>query len=221
MSIRMAIVDDHHLFLEGIVSILNSIEGIEVVISTTEGKALLTAIDKEPVDIVLLDLEMEPMDGLEVFKVLQEKHQNIKVIILSMHSENEIIAHLMKEGVNGYLLKETTAAEFEKCIKSVYQNGTYFNDTVSSAMLKSMQQTNRIKKPQIGNNIHLTTREVEVLELIAQEFTTQEIGEKLFLSPKTVEGHRQNLLSKFDVKNTAGLIMKAIANKLIKVELKP
>ncbi len=218
MSIKIAIVDDHHLFLEGIQSILGRIDGFEVALGVTSGQELLDRIEEQQVDIVLLDLEMEPLNGIEVFEQLHEKHPHIKVIILTMHSEPELISHLMKAGVNGYLLKDTGKAEFERAINKVYHDGHYFNENVSKAMLEALQNKSMARKPQLGDHIYLTPRELEVLDLIAQECTTQEIADKLFLSPKTIEGHRKNLLGKFNVKNTAGLIIKAIEKKIISIK---
>lgn len=218
MSIKIGIVDDHYLFLEGIQSILDTIDNFEVVLAVTSGPSLFNQLEKKQVDILLLDLEMEPSNGIDIFHQLHEDHPGIKVIILTMHSEPELISHLMKAGVNGYLLKDTNKAEFEMAINTVYLKGHYFNENVSKAMLEALQTRSMAKKPQLGNHLYLTSREMEVLELIAKEYTTQEIAQKLFLSPKTIEGHRKSLLSKFNVKNTAGLIIKAIEKKIISVK---
>ena len=218
MSIKIGIVDDHHLFLEGIQSLLDTIDNFDVVLAVTSGSTLLNRLAEQQVDILLLDLEMEPMNGIETFQQLREDHPQIKVIILTMHSEPELISHLMKAGVNGYLLKDTNTAEFEMAINKVHQEGLYFNENVSKAMLEALQTRSPAKKPSLGNQVYLTPREMEVLELIAKEYTTQEIAQRLFLSPKTIEGHRKSLLSKFHVKNTAGLIIKAIEKKIITVK---
>lgn len=216
-NIKLAIVDDHQLFVDGIKSILESIADFEVIFTCNDGPSTINALSNHSIDILLLDLEMKPMDGMQVFHEVKEHHPNINVIILTMHEEPELIAHLMRDGISAYLMKDTKKLEFESAIRKVYRDGLYFNDHVSMALLKETLHKNRNKKPKIGPNVHLTSREVEVLELIAREFTTQEIGEKLFLSPKTVEGHRKSLLQKFHAKNSTGLIIKAIEKDILSV----
>lgn len=218
MSIKIAIVDDHELFVEGIEFILSSIPDFDVQFTCNDGETLLLKIQDHSPDILLLDLEMQPMDGMAVVQELKSNYPETRIIVLTMHSEPELIAYLMKQGVNGYLLKDTKSNEFEQAIRKVYSDGHYFNDQVSMALLSEMQNKKRNPKPQLGPNVHLTSREMEVLELIAQELTTQEIGEKLFLSPKTVEGHRKSLLQKFHAKNSTGLVIKAIEKKILDIK---
>ena len=122
----------------------------------------------------------------------------------------------MELGANGYLFKSTSHEEVENAIRSVYREGFYFNKSVSQAMLGSLKKPQR-KKPTLKNNVTLSSREVEVLELICQEYTAKEIGEKLFISPRTAEGHRRHLIEKLGVKNTAGLIVKAIKEGIVDI----
>ena len=213
--IKIGIVDDHGLFREGIKSILSTMPGIRVVLEASNGRELLEILEHNSPDILLLDLEMNDMNGKETFLAVRKKHPKIKIIILTMYKEDRMISYMMEMGVNGYLIKDTPRDEFEKAIRYVHENGFYFNDTVSKALLSGLKS--KKSKPTIGNAIYLTSREHEILQLIAKEYTTAEISEKLFLSHKTVEGHRKNLISKFNVKNTAGLILKAVREKIIEV----
>jgi len=133
-----------------------------------------------------------------------------------MHDDPKMISYLMELGANGYLLKDTSPDEFRKAIFGVFQEGFYFNQIVSTAMLSGLKSTQKTK-PTLKNNSRLTEREVEVLQLICEEHTAKEIAEKLFISPRTAEGHRKNLIEKFGVRNTAGLIVKAIKEGIVTI----
>jgi DNA-binding NarL/FixJ family response regulator len=212
--IQLGLVDDHNLFREGIKSLLDKISDVNLVLEAVNGKDMFTKLNNDVPDVILLDLEMEEMNGVDATLKLQELYPEIKVLILTMHKEERMISYLMEIGANGYLLKDTTREELEEAIKTVYKKGFYFNEFVSQALLKGLK--NKSGKPlKIGKDYHLTARELEVLELIAQECTTAEMAEKMFLSTRTIEGHRKNLISKLGVKNTAGLLIKAIKEKLI------
>lgn len=213
-NIQLGLVDDHNLFREGIKSLLDKISDVTLVLEAVNGKDMFTKLKNNIPDVILLDLEMEEMNGVDATLQLQEEYPEIKVLILTMHKEERMISYLMEIGANGYLLKDTTREELEEAIKTVVKSGFYFNEFVSQALLKGLK--NKSGKPlKIGKDYHLTARELEVLELIAQECTTAEIAEKLFLSVRTIEGHRKNLIGKLGVKNTAGLLIKAIKEKLI------
>ncbi|MCE7996094.1 MAG: response regulator transcription factor [Roseivirga sp.] len=207
--IKLALVDDHNLFRQGIKLLLEDIGSVELIIEGSNGQELLDAMEDQVPDIVLLDLEMPVLNGIETSKIIKDKYEDVGIIILTMYDDEQMIAHLMEIGANGYLLKDTTQEELQKAIQSVYENQFYFNDFVSKALLSGVR-AKRKPEPKIGNNIEVTRRESEVLQLICEELTTQEMADKLFLSPRTVEGHRQNLIEKFGVKNTAGLIIRAI-----------
>lgn len=214
--IKLALVDDHNLFRQGIKLLLEDIDSVELIIEGSNGQELLDAMENQVPDIVLLDLEMPVLNGIETSKILKKKYEDVGIIILTMYDDEQMIAHLMEIGANGYLLKDTTEEELRKAIRSVNENQFYFNDFVSKALLSGVK-AKRKAEPKIGNNIDVTRRESEVLQLICEELTTQEMADKLFLSPRTVEGHRQNLIEKFGVKNTAGLIIRAIKLGFISV----
>lgn len=215
-TIKLGLVDDHNLFREGVKSLLDKMPDIELVLEAVSGEDLLTKLIDTIPDVVLLDLEMEDINGVDVTIRLQQLYPEIKIIILTMHKEERIISYLMEIGANGYLLKDTNGNELHEAIKSVHEKEFYFNALVSQALLNGCKNKSN-KPPVIGKNYKLTSRELEVLELIAQELTTVEIADKLFLSVRTIEGHRKNLTSKLEVKNTAGLILKAIKDKIIAI----
>lgn len=215
-TITLGLVDDHNLFREGIKSLLGKIPGIKLVLEAVNGKDLLTKLNNTVPEVLLMDLEMEDMNGIDATIKLKERYPDTKVLILTMHKEERMISYLMEVGANGYLLKDTNQHELEDAIISVREKGFYFNPLVSQALLTGLRNKNS-KPPLIGKDYHLTSRELEVLELVTKEFTTAEIAEHLFLSIRTIEGHRKSLMVKLGVKNTAGLIVKAVKEKIISI----
>ena len=207
--IKLALVDDHNLFRQGIKLLLQSMPDVELVIEASNGQEFIDALTEVTPDVLLLDLDMPVMNGIETAKEIRKRGLETGIIILTMYDDEQMIAHLMELGANGYLLNDTSEEELNKAIHSVYETQFYFNDFVSKALLTGVRNK-RKAEPKIGTQIDLTRRESEVLQLICEELTTQEMADKLFLSPRTVEGHRQNLIEKFGVKNTAGLIIRAI-----------
>ncbi|MFA0964077.1 response regulator [Roseivirga sp. BDSF3-8] len=214
MIISVALADDHALFREGLTSLIHKMQGIELVISVQNGQELIDSLPDIEADVVLLDLEMEVMDGIETTRLILQRHPHLRILILTMHDEERMISGLLEAGAHGYLVKNTEAEELEKAIREVYTKGYYVNDQSTLAMLASIRNKTR-SVPTLRKQVGLTSRELEVLQLICREMNTQEIAETLFISPRTVEGHRQNLMGKLDVKNTAGLVIKAIREKII------
>lgn len=214
--IRTAVVDDHKLFREGIHFLVEQMEDIELVFEASNGRELLTKLEQVNTDVLLLDLDMPDMDGIDALKTLRPLYPDMGVIILTTYSDSKMIAYLMELGANGYLLKDTDPETLQRAIESVYREGYFFTRNVSQAMLIGLKGHMR-KKPTLKNNVALTAREVEVLELICQEYTAKEIANKLFISPRTAEGHRRKLIEKLGVKNTAGLIVKAIKEGIVEI----
>ncbi|RYZ47322.1 MAG: response regulator transcription factor, partial [Sphingobacteriales bacterium] len=163
----------------------------------------------------LLDVKMPNMDGIEAIGKLKSDYPDIRVLILTMYDDEHFILHLMEAGASGYLVKNTDPEEIKKAIHAVVENGYYFSDLVSSVMLKTLVSKN-IAKPKFKPEIKLTDKEKEVLQLICAEHTNAEIGQKLFLSPRTIEGIRSSLLERIGVRNTAGLVLYAVKQGIYK-----
>lgn len=214
--IKIGLVDDHTLFREGIKSLLVNVPNIELVLEACSGKELFIELRHNQPHVLLLDLDMEHGNGMDATLLLSKEFPAIKIIILTMHKEDRMISYMMEIGAHGYLLKDTNQAELSEAIEKVYQQGFYFNPRIAEAMLKGLKNKSKTT-PSLGIGPNLTNREKDVLQLIAQEFTTAEIANKLFLSDRTIEGYRKNLLMKMGVKNTAGLILKAIREGLLQV----
>jgi DNA-binding NarL/FixJ family response regulator len=205
-DIKVAIADDHNLFREGIRMIISSIDGISICLEADGGKDLIEQLKTTPVDIVLLDIEMKDMNGIDALKEISSLQIKPKVIILSMHTEQRMMSYMMEQGASGYLPKDVKKEELEKAIRIVHEKGIYLSEIVSRSLLSGLKSKSNKYLPAID----LSPREKEVLTLICQEYTTQEIGKKLFISERTVEGHRKHLCVKLEAKNTAGLVKKAL-----------
>lgn len=208
-KIKVIIADDHELFRNGLKELLMKHDDIEVVDMVGDGNQFINVIQSIPdVNIVLLDLTMPNMDGFEVLKTLKDYNTTIKPIIISMHNDGNYIAKSAKAGAYGYLLKNTDEDELIKVIRLVSQNKKYFSPNIAEKMINFMSEH------KVSENI-LSNKEKEVLGLISEGLTTKEIAAKLFVSTRTIETHRANVLKKLEVKNTAELIKKATQINLI------
>ena len=213
--IRLALVEDHKMFRAGIRALLSKEKDIDVVLECDNGKEFLECLDHE-IDIVMMDLDMPKLNGIQTMEVLYQRNPDLKVIFVSKNKEAVLISSLMELGARGYLHKEADEDELINAIHSVMSSGYYFNDMVSHAMLKKLATKEEIN-PTFNQGMSLSAREQQVLELICKEMTTDEIGERLFISPKTVENHRTRIMEKSGARNAAGLVVYAIKNKLFDV----
>lgn len=220
-TIKIAIVDDEALFRTGISFILGRIKNFEIIFEAENGSDLIEKIKLNPVkpDIVLMDLKMPFLNGVECTKILQKEFPEIKIIALTSYDSKAFITNMIDVGASSYLLKNTSPKVVVHTINEVFAKGFYYDDRVLKIIHENLlsAKSKRIKSD-LDNNL-LTKREKEILELICNQYTTNEIAEKLFISPRTVEGHRNNLLLKTESKNVAGLVIYGIQKKLI--ELSP
>lgn len=212
--ITLAIADDYKIFREGLKLCFNSHENLKVLFEADNGEELIEELSNQQPDIIIMDLNMPLLDGMEATKIIRKKYEAIKILVVTMYDNDKFIIHLMENGANGYLLKNAEPKEIIKAVYTVYENGYYFNDLVNKALLKKLVIKNNLK-PSFNHNIELTEREQEVLKMICEEKTTPEIGKEIFLSPRSVEGIRQRLIEKIGVRNTAGLVMFAVKNGLV------
>lgn len=216
-TIHIAIADDHKLFREGLKMIIETAEAdLNLVTEAENGQMLLdnmAALQTKP-NVVLLDLKMPVKDGIETLKELKALYPDVLVLILTMIDQDDYILHLLDLGANGYLLKNSSADEVQQAITDTMTKGFYFNEHVSKVMLGGLRKK-RKTTPSLSKSLQVTEREQEVLDLLCQEYTTAEIAEKLFVSTRTVETHRKNLMEKLGAKNTAGIIYKAVKEGLV------
>ncbi|MEL6638252.1 MAG: response regulator transcription factor [Bacteroidota bacterium] len=216
-TIKLAIADDQKLFLKGLKFIVAEFDNIDLILEAENGKELLQKLETIRPDVILMDLKMPEMDGIEATEILKARDPDLKIILLTMYNEERLIAHMMKIGANGYLLKDEEPEVLREAIESVVERGFFFNEYVSKALVKGLRMKGRPELPSSGrgSEAKLTRREKEVLELICQEKTNGQIAQQLFLSQRTVEGHRRKLIEKTGVKNTAGLVIYAYRNGLV------
>jgi DNA-binding NarL/FixJ family response regulator len=214
-TIKFIIADDHKIFREGLRLVLSDDPSLQFVAEAENGEELLQILKGNESDVVLLDLKMPVMDGLAATNEIRAKYPDVKILILTMHDEEHMILHMLEAGANGYLLKNADPSEIKKAIFAVTENNYYFNDMVSSTMLKNIMSKN-ITAPSFKPTVELDEREIKILELICQECTSAEIGEKIFLSARTVEGLRAGIMEKVGVRNIAGLVMYAVKNGITK-----
>jgi len=211
MSIKVAILDDHLMVIKGIENMLEDSEHIHVLASYTHGKEMLKNMSTHYPDVLLLDINLPDSNGIELCTELTKKYPDIRVIALSNYSESGFIKNMIRAGAMSYLLKNTSEKELITAIKRVYKGEKYFPQNIRNILLNEGLGINASESfiPK------LSRREKEILKLIYNEHTNHEIAEKLFISTKTVESHRKNLLQKLNVRNTAGLIKVAITKGLI------
>lgn len=209
----IAVVDDQYLFRQGLISLLTEYDDLDVTMEASNGKELLEKLHLKQPDIVLLDLEMPVMDGIETTIALKKNYPAIKIIIVSMHTDDEFIIHLLEKGASGFLPKDKDIEEVVEAIYSVLDNGYYFDARVSSAMLKGLVKSKKVNPSFTAQ--YLSEREILIVKLICKEFTTKEIADKLCLSKRTVDTHREGILLKTGAKNTAGIVMYAVKYNLL------
>ncbi|MXO07070.1 response regulator transcription factor [Flavobacterium sp. HBTb2-11-1] len=209
--VNLLIADDHTMFLQGITALLEQEPNINVIDKAINGIEALEIVKKGIVDFVILDISMPEMDGIELSKILKKQYPNVKILIVSTHSNVMVVSRLIRIGVNGYLLKNAEKEELLKAINTIASGENYFAEELEE---KYISNSSRIEK-QVSNLTELSSREKEILVLIAHEYNTAEIAEKTFISLNTVNTHRRNLLSKLNAKNTAGLVKYAVENGLV------
>jgi len=208
--IKTVILDDHLMVLEGVQSMLNSTSTIKLVEAFSTGKSLLDYLKTETPDVILLDINLPDYNGIELCSIIKKSNPEIAIIGLSNFSDTNFIKNMIKNGALGYLLKNTTQEELIEAIKTVYTKQQYLPKNLKNKLINEslgVQTSSFIPK--------LTRREKEVLQCVSEELTNNEIADKLFISTKTVESHRKNLLQKFGVRNTAGLIKEAFTKGLL------
>lgn len=211
--IKIIIADDHQLFIEGVHSLINSMKGIEIIKEVNNGQLLIDILEHTKCDLILMDVNMPMLDGIEATKQIKKTHPEIKILMLTMFSSKDYIEKLLRAGADGYLLKNTDVVELKEAIETLMKGDSYFSKEVTERIMEGLQKKKHEEKTKYL--IELTEREIDVLKLIAQEFTTAEIAEKLYISTHTVETHRKNLISKLNVRNIAGLVKYAIQNGLV------
>ena len=210
---NIMLVDDHTLFRNGLRILLNNLKEYTVSGEAANGKEFLDLLKTQSPDLVLLDIDMPVMDGIEAAKKALSKYPDLKIITLSMYGEEDYYYKMVDAGVKGFLLKNSDINEVKTALKTVLEGGSYFSSELLQTLVSSLRSSPRQHEKQ---NV-LSERETEILILICQGFSNQEIADQLFISKRTVDKHRANILEKSESKNTAQLVMYAIKNQLVEI----
>lgn len=213
--IRILIADDHPIVRDGLRSALETIENFQVIGVAANGHEALGLIKNNPPDVLLTDISMPEMNGIELTREVARKHPEIKIIILSMHENDAYINNALQAGAHGYLLKDSEKAELAKAIERVMSGEKYFSKSVSQILVNGLYNKPQDKQSDAQEKTGLSSRELGILQMIAQGMSNKEIAAQLFLSIRTVDAHRYNIMQKLNVKNTAEMIKTAVKMKLI------
>ena len=215
MPIRVVLADDHVLIRAGLKALLNSLPNIQVVGEASDGHEAVQVVDKIQPDVVILDIAMSNLNGLEAASRITRQWPRVKAIILSMHANEEYVGQALDVGATGYLLKGAEPAELELALKAVMRGETYLSPSISKHLVQDYLSH---RKEKLGSAVELTARQREVLQLIAEGRSTKEIAKKLIVSIKTVETHRSELMRRLDIHDVAGLVRYAIRRGLVSTE---
>jgi DNA-binding NarL/FixJ family response regulator len=212
-KINICIVDDHSLFRNGLKLLLSAFPEINVMYECSNGVEFLHAIEKIRPDVVLMDIEMPAMNGIEATRQATSKYPNLKIITLSMFGEEEYYYKMIDAGAKGFILKNSDIDEVIKAIKAIVHGSTYFSQELLYNVVRNFREVRKTDQLQV----QLSQRELEILELICKGLSNIEIADELNISKRTVDKHRSNILSKTDTKNTASLVMFAVEHRLIEI----
>jgi DNA-binding NarL/FixJ family response regulator len=217
--IQVLIVDDHTLMREGIASMLRNIEDIHIMATASSGEEAINIASAHKPDVILMDIMMGGMTGIEATRWIKEQSNTVKIIIVSMEVKRELISAGIKSGIDGYLPKDSDKETLVDAIRTVHRGGRYFNEAITSLIFEDFY-TKEVKTQAKARPLKtdLTKREMEVLELVATGRTNKEVADALFVSVKTVETHKTHILEKLGLKNTAELVMYAVKNKIIQID---
>ena len=215
-KISVLVTDDHTLFRKGMAGLVSTFDMVSSVDEASDGKEAIKKFKNKPYDVLLLDLEMPVMDGYETANHIVNKYPKTKIIMISMHSSENVIYEMIETGIHSYLIKNAEPEEVYTAIQAVLENDFYYNKLVAKSIQAGMKRKAMdLHKPTFLQQVQLSNREIEVLRLICHELTMKEIGEKLSLSDNTIQTHRMNLLRKTGAKNTVGLVRYAFEHQLL------
>jgi DNA-binding NarL/FixJ family response regulator len=214
--IKIAIADDHQIFRDGIKMALSGKPDLKMLWEAEDGKDLMHKIAIKKPDVLLMDIRMPEIDGINAIEMLRKEYDDVKIIVLTMYDDQQMISKMMEMGANAYLTKTTEPEEIYEAILSCMNDDFYFNALVNNAVMGKLMQKKNVRQ-QYGNTAPITfnEKEIKILQLLAEDKTTEEISKTIFLSPRTIETIRQNMKSKVGAKTIAGLIMYGMRNKLI------
>jgi DNA-binding NarL/FixJ family response regulator len=214
--IKIAIADDHKIFRDGIKMALSPKENLKMIWEAEDGKDLIHKMTIKKPDVLLMDIRMPEIDGINAIEMLRKEYDDLKIIVLSMYDDQQMISKMMEMGANAYLTKTTDPDEIYEAILTCMNEDFYFNQLVNNAVMGKLMQKKNIRK-HYGSNIPISfsEKELKILQLLGEDKTTEEISKIIFLSPRTIETIRQNMKNKVGAKTIGGLLMYGMRNKMI------
>ncbi|MGZ3838756.1 MAG: response regulator [Flavisolibacter sp.] len=213
-QIKVAIADDHKIFRDGIKMALKDRDYLKILWEAEDGKDLMHKLQLKQPDVLLMDIRMPEIDGVNAIGILRKEYEEIKIIVLTMYDDQEMITKMMEMGANAYLTKTTDPDEIYQAILTCMNDDFYFNDLVNKAVLLKLQHKKTVRQF-YPNPVKFSEKEIRILKCIAEDKTTEEISKEVFLSPRTIETIRQQMKQKVGAKTIAGLVMYAMRNKLL------
>ena len=213
-QIKVAIADDHKIFRDGIKMALKDRDYLKILWEAEDGKDLMHKLKLKQPDVLLMDIRMPEIDGVNAIGILRKEYEEIKIIVLTMYDDQEMITKMMEMGANAYLTKTTDPEEIYQAILTCMNDDFYFNDLVNKAVLLKLQHKKTVRQF-YPNPIKFSEKEIRILKCISEDMTTEEISKEVFLSPRTIETIRQQMKQKVGAKTIAGLVMYAMRNKLL------
>ena len=215
-QIKIAIADDHKIFRDGIKMALSDKENLKILWEAEDGKDMMHKISIKMPDVLLMDIRMPEIDGINAIQILRKEYEAVKIIVLTMYDDHQMITKMMEMGANAFLTKTTDPDEIYEAILTCMNEDYYFNDLVNAAVMGKLMQKKNVRQI-YGDSLPVTfsEKEIKILQLLSEDKTTEEISKVIFLSPRTIETIRQNMKSKVNAKTIGGLIMYAMRNKLI------
>jgi DNA-binding NarL/FixJ family response regulator len=212
--IKLALADDHKIFREGIKMALGGKPHLKIIWEADDGKDLMHKMAIKMPDVLLMDIRMPELDGINAIQLIRKENEEIKIIVLTMYDDQQMISKMMESGANAYLTKTTDPDEIYEAILTCVNDDFYFNDLVNQAVLLKLQHKKTIRQ-HYPKQIQFSEKELQILKFLSEDKTTEEISKLVFLSPRTIESIRQNMKAKVGVKTIAGLIVYGMRNKLI------
>lgn len=209
-KLKLMIVDDHQMFIDGVKSLLRKEKQFEFIAEANTAEDALRIMEKTVPDILITDISMPGMSGNELIETVKARNPDVKILVLSMHNEAEVISEIMMQEAEGYILKNTGRQELSSALHKIADGGTFYSDEVLLSLMRRVKKDAKKDK----EVVQLSEREIEIVKLIVQELSNEEIAEKLFISKRTVETHRKNINQKTNIKTVVGLIKFAIRNDL-------
>lgn len=204
-KVSILIADDHQLFRSGVRHLLRNIDDLQVIGETRSGRETISFCKERKPEMVLMDIDFPDLSGIEITKVIKHANPQIKILALSMHDEDNYVVNMFKGGVSGYVVKDASLEELVRAIRAIRDGNSYFSKNISKSFFEQKNNLNK-RLQSSSKKMSVTDRELEILKYVTDEMTNKEIAERLFISPRTVETHKRNLMQKLQVKNTVGLV---------------